>query len=74
MQKMLRSGREFGNEFRYRDPASGRLEGAYIPIDFAANAESLGAKTVISPMPIPGIGSMAMFTDPEGHLVGVVSG
>jgi 3D-(3,5/4)-trihydroxycyclohexane-1,2-dione acylhydrolase (decyclizing) len=33
----------FGNEFRYRDPATGRLEGTYIPIDFAKNAESLGA-------------------------------
>jgi 3D-(3,5/4)-trihydroxycyclohexane-1,2-dione acylhydrolase (decyclizing) len=33
----------FGNEFRYRDPASGRLDGAFIPIDFAKNAESLGA-------------------------------
>jgi len=33
----------FGNEFRYRDPATDRLEGSYIPIDFAQNAESLGA-------------------------------
>jgi 3D-(3,5/4)-trihydroxycyclohexane-1,2-dione acylhydrolase (decyclizing) len=33
----------FGNEFRYRDPASDRLEGPYIPIDYAKNAESLGA-------------------------------
>jgi 3D-(3,5/4)-trihydroxycyclohexane-1,2-dione acylhydrolase (decyclizing) len=34
----------FGNEFRYRDPKSGRLEGAYIPIDFVKNAQSLGAR------------------------------
>jgi 3D-(3,5/4)-trihydroxycyclohexane-1,2-dione acylhydrolase (decyclizing) len=34
----------FGNEFRYRDQGSGRLEGDYIPIDFVKNAESLGAK------------------------------
>ncbi len=33
----------FGNEFRYRDEKTGRLDGAYIPIDFAQNAESLGA-------------------------------
>jgi 3D-(3,5/4)-trihydroxycyclohexane-1,2-dione acylhydrolase (decyclizing) len=33
----------FGNEFRYRDPATNRLEGSYISIDFAQNAESLGA-------------------------------
>jgi 3D-(3,5/4)-trihydroxycyclohexane-1,2-dione acylhydrolase (decyclizing) len=33
----------FGNEFRYRDEGTDRLDGAYIPIDFAQNAESLGA-------------------------------
>ena len=34
----------FGNELRYRNPQSGRLDGASIPIDFVRNAESLGAK------------------------------
>ncbi len=33
----------FGNELRYRDRASNRLDGSYIPIDFVKNAESLGA-------------------------------
>lgn len=33
----------FGNEFRYREPDTGRLTGAYIPVDFVKNAESLGA-------------------------------
>ncbi|WP_219834180.1 3D-(3,5/4)-trihydroxycyclohexane-1,2-dione acylhydrolase (decyclizing) [Paenibacillus sp. R14(2021)] len=33
----------FGNEFRYRSKATGRLSGPYIPFDFAANARSLGA-------------------------------
>jgi len=33
----------FGNELRYRDPATNRLEGELIPIDFAANGASLGA-------------------------------
>ncbi|MFB9329996.1 3D-(3,5/4)-trihydroxycyclohexane-1,2-dione acylhydrolase (decyclizing) [Paenibacillus aurantiacus] len=33
----------FGNEFRYRDPASGRLSGSSMPMDFAAHARSLGA-------------------------------
>jgi 3D-(3,5/4)-trihydroxycyclohexane-1,2-dione acylhydrolase (decyclizing) len=33
----------FGNEFRYRDSTTGKLDGAYMPIDFAKNAESLGA-------------------------------
>lgn len=34
----------FGNEFRYRDTQTGQLTGAYMPIDFAAHARSLGAK------------------------------
>ncbi len=33
----------FGNEFRYRD-SSDRLGGAYLPIDFAAHARSMGVK------------------------------
>ncbi|MSU66791.1 MAG: 3D-(3,5/4)-trihydroxycyclohexane-1,2-dione acylhydrolase (decyclizing) [Opitutus sp.] len=36
-------GRSFGNEFRRRSRASGRLEGAFLEVDFAANARSLGA-------------------------------
>ena len=34
----------FGNELRYRDERSGRLEGPYMAVDFVKNAESLGAK------------------------------
>ncbi|WP_442890782.1 3D-(3,5/4)-trihydroxycyclohexane-1,2-dione acylhydrolase (decyclizing) [Congregicoccus parvus] len=36
-------GRSFGNEFRTRTAARGRLEGEPVRIDFAANARSLGA-------------------------------
>jgi 3D-(3,5/4)-trihydroxycyclohexane-1,2-dione acylhydrolase (decyclizing) len=35
----------FGTEFRYRDDASGRLTGRFVPIDFAANAAAYGCKT-----------------------------
>ncbi|WP_221029117.1 3D-(3,5/4)-trihydroxycyclohexane-1,2-dione acylhydrolase (decyclizing) [Actomonas aquatica] len=38
-------GRSFGNEFRERSANSRRLDGGVIPIDFAANAASLGART-----------------------------
>ncbi len=38
------SGQDFGNEFRTRDPRSNRLEGDFIELDLAANAESLGAR------------------------------
>jgi 3D-(3,5/4)-trihydroxycyclohexane-1,2-dione acylhydrolase (decyclizing) len=34
----------FGNEFRYRSKEDNRLTGDYMPIDFAANARSMGAK------------------------------
>ncbi|MDE0184995.1 MAG: 3D-(3,5/4)-trihydroxycyclohexane-1,2-dione acylhydrolase (decyclizing) [Candidatus Poribacteria bacterium] len=43
--QMLRAGRSFGNEFRSRDMERNRLEGAYMKIDFAQNAESFGAKS-----------------------------
>jgi len=33
----------YGNELRFRNPDTGLLDGPYIPIDFAANAASLGA-------------------------------
>ena len=39
-----RTGISFGNEFRMRNAASGRLEGPFIPVDIAANAASLGAR------------------------------
>jgi 3D-(3,5/4)-trihydroxycyclohexane-1,2-dione acylhydrolase (decyclizing) len=43
--QMWRTGRSFGNEFRARDPRTNRLEGEYVPIDFAKNAESFGARS-----------------------------
>lgn len=36
-------GHSFGNEFRHRVGRSGRLEGRTVDVDFAKNAESLGA-------------------------------
>jgi 3D-(3,5/4)-trihydroxycyclohexane-1,2-dione acylhydrolase (decyclizing) len=57
--QMLRSGREFGNEFRYRDgsldlisSAEGagakppRLEGEYLDVDLGKVAEGLGARAI----------------------------
>lgn len=43
--QQARAGREFGNEFRSRDPEKDKLEGEYLKIDFAKNAESFGART-----------------------------
>ena len=36
----------FGTNYRYRDPESGMLDGTTLPIDLAANAESLGADVI----------------------------
>ncbi len=37
-------------------------------------AESLGGKTVMPPTEIPNMVTFALFTDPEGHMVGLVKG
>jgi 3D-(3,5/4)-trihydroxycyclohexane-1,2-dione acylhydrolase (decyclizing) len=37
-------GRPFGTEIRARDASSNRLEGEYLKIDYAKNAESMGAR------------------------------
>jgi 3D-(3,5/4)-trihydroxycyclohexane-1,2-dione acylhydrolase (decyclizing) len=36
----------FGTRFRMRDTQSGQLDGDYLPVDFAANARSLGAEAI----------------------------
>ena len=37
------TGTSFGNEFRLREEGTNRLTGAYLTIDYAKNAESMGA-------------------------------
>lgn len=37
-----------------------------------AQAEAMGATTVMPPMEIPGAVTMAQFVDPEGHRIGLV--
>ena len=50
----------------------------YVAVDdlqaYLDKAERLGGKTVVAPTPIPNIGAFAMFTDPEGNLVGLFKG
>ncbi len=41
----------FGNELRYRNTATNRLDGELIPIDFAANGRSLGATAFTATTP-----------------------
>jgi len=51
----------------------------YVEVDdlaaYLAKAETLGGRTVMPPTEIPGFNlSFAMFTDPEGHLIGLSKG
>ncbi len=36
----------FGTRYRFRNPGSGRLDGGVLPVDLAANAESLGVRVL----------------------------
>jgi uncharacterized protein len=37
-----------------------------------ARAEHMGARTLIRPMPVEGVGRIAMFQDPEGNMIGLI--
>ncbi len=39
-------GQGFGTRYQYRDPVSGQLTGETLPVDYAANARSLGAHVI----------------------------
>ena len=47
----------------------------YVMVDdlqkYLTKAESLGGKALVPPTPIPGIGSFAMFADPDGLAIGL---
>lgn len=38
------------------------------------NAVALGGQAVMPPTPVPGIGSLAIFADPEGNSIGMFQG
>jgi len=81
--QMLRSGREFANEFRYRDGSldlSGeqltdkqpRLEGEYLRLDLARVAEGLGARAVAATTAGEVRAALADTRDHDGPVVIVV--
>jgi len=47
----------------------------YVEVDdpqaYLTKAEGLGGKTVMPPMDVPGGPQIAMFADPEGHVIGL---
>jgi hypothetical protein len=56
------------------DGAAGQVT-VYVEVDdldaTLKKAESLGGKTVMPPMEVPGGPTIAQFTDPEGHMIGL---
>lgn len=59
------------------DAGSGHVT-FYVQVDDPAAAlakiKSLGGSTVSEPMDVPGGPTIALFADPEGHVVGLVKG
>jgi 3D-(3,5/4)-trihydroxycyclohexane-1,2-dione acylhydrolase (decyclizing) len=77
--QMGRSGREFGNEFRYRDGSleigSGkpaRLEGDYLQVDLVKTAEGLGARALRATTADEVRAALAETRDHDGPVVLVV--
>ena len=50
----------------------------YVQVDdlqaYLDKAESLGGKTVMPPTEIPNVVTMALLSDPEGNVIGMVKG
>ena len=77
--QMGRNGREFGNEFRYRDGSleigSGkpaRLEGGYLQVDLVKAAEGLGARALRATTAAEVRAALADTRDHDGPVVLVV--
>ncbi|MFI6620919.1 3D-(3,5/4)-trihydroxycyclohexane-1,2-dione acylhydrolase (decyclizing) [Streptomyces sp. NPDC050528] len=77
--QMGRNGREFGNEFRYRDGSLGigsgkpaRLEGDYLQVDLVKTAEGLGARALRATTTAEVRAALADTRDHDGPVVLVV--
>jgi 3D-(3,5/4)-trihydroxycyclohexane-1,2-dione acylhydrolase (decyclizing) len=77
--QMLRSGREFGNEFRYRTNGlrldgtkPPRLEGEYLQLDLVQIATGLGARTILATTAADVRAALADTRDHPGPVVIVV--
>ena len=71
-------GKGIGGGVMAAGPGDSNRTTFYVEVaDLAAalkKAESLGGKTVIPPSDVPGGPKIAMFTDPEGNLIGLSTG
>ena len=70
-------GRGIGGGIASGDGHGNRVT-VYVEVDDLATAlkkaEGLGGKTIMTPTDVPGGPSIAMFTDPEGNIVGLAKG
>ncbi|HEV7809786.1 MAG TPA: 3D-(3,5/4)-trihydroxycyclohexane-1,2-dione acylhydrolase (decyclizing) [Candidatus Limnocylindrales bacterium] len=76
---------DFGNELRFRNPKSNRLDGPYVPIDFRKHAEAMGAlaiqantaaelrEALQTARTADGVTVIVVPTDPEKRLAGFES-
>jgi 3D-(3,5/4)-trihydroxycyclohexane-1,2-dione acylhydrolase (decyclizing) len=76
---------DFGNELRFRNPKSNRLDGPYVPIDFRKHAEAMGALAIQAntatelraaletARTADGVTVIVVPTDPEKRLAGFES-
>ncbi|MGA3370912.1 MAG: VOC family protein [Terracidiphilus sp.] len=74
---LVKPGSGIGGGIGARDQYAGHVT-FYVAVEDVAAAlaliESKGGKTAFGPQPIPDGGIIAGFTDPEGHLIGLVQG
>ena len=42
------------------------------PAGTLAKVAALGGKTLMPPTPIPNVGTIGLFQDPEGHCIGII--
>jgi len=58
-----------GHEPRHYVTVYVRVEDVQAILD---KAEKMGGKTVVPPMPVPGVGIFAWMQDPEGNVIGLI--
>ena len=63
---------DFGNELRFRDAAGRRLTGPYVPVDYRAHAEAMGALAVFARTPDEIRAGLARARETDGVTVIVV--
>lgn len=71
-------GQGIGGGVAGAQPGGGALVTFYVQVDdidaYLKKAESLGGKVVMPKMDVPGGPTLAQFADPDGNVIGLVTG